>query len=334
MQISILSLILSLFAQPAFATETGLSYTQYAQTKTNVLSASGEFGSKTVSDKDPSYDWNTSYSNSISEVTSATNEKVTDTTNDFQVGVGFNHSSGFSGGLNLDYSRIPEEELTNIGPTFTLGYKYKFDSTNTSTKPEKKIQSSDEPEVAEESDEDGFTPGIGLDISYGSVNYIQKFTAQRREKGSVKPVTGNETITQKFAGISLNINPREWVSLQLRYKKYTYSKDVNKFLQFLDARSPVTLGISQVLSGFIDNENSIELDFYITENWDLDFDHTIYRLQSDGSQSTSDSAQLNYTYKLTTDWKLGLGVSNTKASSASTGISSQTSGTGKVSFQF
>ena len=311
--------ILFVYIQPLQASDIGLSLTQTALTKTKSLSGSADLGNSKAEKTDSSdYLWNGSYTSTSTEVTTANNEKVLDTSTEVSTGLNFSNLNGVSCGLSIDYTKIPDEELTNFGGTLTLGYKYKFKN---------KLKSENQTPDIEEADE--FVPSLGFDLSTGSVNYDQKFTLQRRRpNGSSRPFSGNETIAQKFNGISLKLNPWEWFTLGLSYKKYSYSKDVNQFLLFLDSHNSInslSAGISQVLAGFYDQESSISFDFYITENWEVDLSHTITRIISDGSQSRSSTLSVNYSYDISKNWKIGVGITGSRSGSSATTTAEDTS---------
>lgn len=293
------SFLIVFFQTPAQAQELGLEVSQGSQTRSEELTASGYFNKKEKKDKriENIYNWDLSYTRTSQQsnltATNGSSETIKDNTNDFSFGLGLDRDA-LSFGLSLDYSNTPEENLSSIGPALLLGYQFRFNS------------------VSENSEDDNFNPYLKAEIGYGSENYTQTFETTkvaRRKNAPVRPVTGNNTIGQKYTAATLKLKPLVWFYVRAGYKNYSYNKDVSEFTQYLDNQQALgapTSGFSSALSGFYDSTVFGQLHFDFLETWSFEVKRSVSKVALDKSENTTDRILLSD--DITPSWNLGLGT--------------------------
>jgi hypothetical protein len=291
--------LIAVFQTPAQAQELGLEYSQGSQMRSEELTASGDFNKKEKKDKriESIYNWDLSYTRTSQQTSSTalngTSATINDNTNDFSFGLGL-YRDTLSFGVTLDYSSTPEENLSSIGPEILLGYQFHFNS------------------VDENLDEAKFNPYLKAEFGYGSENYTQTFETTkvaRRKNAPVRPVTGINTIGQRYIAATLKLKTLVWLYVRAGYKKYSYSKDVSEFTQYLDNQQALgapTSGFSSALSGFYDSTVFGQLHFDFIETWSFEMKRSVSKVALDKSQNTTDRILLSD--DITPSWDLGVGT--------------------------
>jgi hypothetical protein len=212
------------------------------------ISGTGKFPNSNQKVKGNSYFWNLGYGSMRSTSTdTATGEKITDRTGDLNLGLGLETPGKWTADIGFDYSTTPDENLAEVGPGASIGYTYEFNGN------------------------DGFHRDITAKLLFASTEYAQTFTkAKARRKSVTRPTTGNNTIRENSVGLSLSSNVFEWLTVKIQSVKYSYNKDVVKFLAFLDSSRSVVSGrsgLSSTVTGLPDTESRLKLTFYIGEDW-------------------------------------------------------------------
>ncbi len=315
MRISIFALLMQILVTvPAHATNIELELSQGSETKSQELSADGQFGSSDSKKKkrekeENSYLWDLSYTHSTIQVKQQTGGVITDNSHSVTVGAGLETPSRFSFNTDLNYSKTPEENLQSYGPSMVFGYTYEFGKKKTFKK--KNSQKDDN----DNDDEEDFKPSVGAELTIGYDNYVQTFgkTARRKANGVARPVTGSNEINKKSGELSLKVHPWSWVSARASYTKYSYNKDVNEFLQYLDVHAigHVSAGMEDALAGFYSDTKTVSLSFYILEDWELDLEHSASTVISDQSESSYDKGTVYV--DLGETWRLGAGFEYSKS---------------------
>ena len=322
-------LVFMMFYFPAQAASLELESTQGSQFKTYGLSGSGDFN-KPSGENDNTYDWNLALDRSKTDLKAATGETITDNTTDFSAGMGLEFPTHFRMGAALSYSITPEENLKNSGPSLSLGYTYNFRDKPEIKKTTKSVNATGDASDSKESQEadsaeDFFSPYLAVDLNFQSLDYVQTFEAkvQRRQGGPGIPLSGKNTINQKSSQLTIKYKPFQWVRLKASYTKYSYSRSVSDFIQFLDTHDLIgnaSSGISSALSGFYDNTVAVGASFYPSSSWEVALSRSTSKLISDDSLSTTD--KLIVYWDFAEAWRLGVGgyisKSNTAGSEAST----------------
>lgn len=272
----------------AVAAGLGLQLDQSDQTRAQQILGDGSYG-------DPDFVWDMSYTHTTSTA------GVTDTTHDLVAGSGY-ATKNMSANLDLNYSRTPEENLMSFGPTASLSYTYFFES------PRKKTI-----------DSDPFRPSIKGILELGTLNFVETFGTAARRKLVSRPASGNTTIQQRSVLVGTRIKPWSWMQFKASFTKYSYNKDVNQFLQYIDSSvvARVSSGISNALAGFYDTNGKLELDFYFLENWELDVAESQAHIIADDSNSSTAALTLARTFDPA--WTVAVGVKQTTSSDATVG---------------
>ena len=162
----------------------------------------------------------------------------------------------------------------------------------------------------------GFVPYLAVDFNFQNLDYVQTFDTkgQRRLLGPAMPVTGKNTINQKSSQLTIRGKPVSWARVKASYTKYTYSRDVSDFIQFLDTHNLVgnlSSGFSSALSGFYDNTVSFGISFFPHRDWELALSRSSSKVIYDESVSTTDKLVGYWDFR--ESWRLGLGQSVTKS---------------------
>lgn len=247
------------------------------------------------------FSWDASGGRSRTQSTSTTGTEIIDNTTSASGGLGVDFPSGLSVGGDYSISVTPEELLTSMGPSAYLSYTHKF-------LPPQVVKKG----VDTESDEaEGYAQRLGFKLGVASQRYDQQFeqsASPRRGAGSARPTTGHNTIDQRALELSLKYKPLEWLRFKIKSVRYSYSRDVNEFMSYLDSQDKrtTTSGFNSALSGFSSSEYGGEIDFYFLDNWEVD-------LASKTSINASDNS-LTKTYKVEVyldflkAWRIGLGT--------------------------
>jgi hypothetical protein len=282
------ALFLSLFlTHPAQATELGLDLYQGSSSKSQAVSASGDFAK--------GFDWDLNYTRTVSDTTSAANASLQDTSHEFILGLGLETPELFSAGIGVHYTSTPEENVQSVGPEFSLGYTLK----------------------AEKTKDDAFRPRANLELTAATQNFAQNFAGTKtRRNGNTRPVSGENTIEQKALGLKLKFKPWSWFALKASYTAYSYNKDVNQFLQFLDSTKALvaTTGLSSAVTGFYKNTLLAGVTFYFLEDCNIALSRAVSTIALDDSIATTDKIMLEY--EMNESWNLGIGTEKLQSSSS------------------
>lgn len=250
------------------------------------LSGTGKFPNSNHKVKGNSYSWNLGYSNTRSTSTdSATGEKITDRTGDLNLGLGLETPGQLTADIGLDYSTTPDENLAQFGPNASIGYTYEF------------------------AESDGFHRDVTAKLLLSSTEYVQTFTKTRARRQAVtRPATGNNTIRENSVGLSLSSNVFEWLGIKIQSVKYSYNKDVVRFLAFLDSSRSVVSGrsgLSSTVTGLPDTETRLKVTFYIGEDWTVLLSEAAAKSIVDGSLAWTSKALVSRDFG--DSWNAGLG---------------------------
>lgn len=293
---------------PAQAQLLGLELSRGSQIQSANLSASGDFNKadkKKSEDIQNIFNWDLSLARTTQETTSATSGTVKDNTNDFSFGLGMDRGA-LSLGLSFNYSQTPEENMSSQGPQVSLAYKFTFHGSN--------------------EDSDSFDPYLRPEIGFGYEDYTQTFEVTRvarRRNAPVRPITGKNTIGQKFSSVTLKYKPVSWFYARAGYKKYSYNKDVQDFTQYLDNQGALgapTSGFSSALSGFYDSTIFGQLNFDFLDTWTLLLKRSVSKVALDKSENST--SRILISDDITPNWTVGVGADNFR--SGSTGLSDTT----------
>ncbi len=325
-------LIFSTVAIQAQATSLELEASQSSQTKTYEISGSGEFNKPKDAEAN-TYGWSLSADRSRSDTTNSSGSAITDNTTDLAAGLGVEMPSRFRSGASFNYSTTPEENLKSSGFTVSAGYTYNFDDQSTGPEATKPVMTTGDPSDMQESREASpsgseFSPYLAADLNYESLDYVQTFEAKapRLSQGPSKPTSGKNTINQKFTQITVKLKPYRWVRFKVSYTKYSYSRDVSEFLQFLDSHDllgKVSSGFSTALSGFYDNTILVGATLFPSSDWEIAATRSTSKVISDDSLSTTDKLAVYWNFAEA--WRLGAGASVSKSNTAGSAASTQSS---------
>lgn len=271
--------------------------TDYQSTSVSAEGPLGEPASKrSKAEKATAFDWNLFLSRSSVRSTSTTGQEVTDVTSTVSGGAGLETPGRFTAGADFQMSSTPDESLLSYGPSVSAGYTYPFTGAF----------------------EEDFLAKTGVKITASKQDYVQTFKTGSSGRRLARPTTGTNSITQNSVELSWFVKPVSWGRLKLAGTSYSYSKDVNEFLAFLDVQPAQneTSGLSTALSGFAKSDSSIEIDFYFLETWELDLKTKVTKLQSDSSTSTYRS--LAVFKDIGSQWRFGFSTKQSKSDSSTT----------------
>lgn len=269
------------------------------------LNAHGTFGHPDKK-KQTAYTWNAGFTSTrATSVDTTTGSTVTDVTRDGSGGFGLQTPKHFAADFGFDYASTPDERLVQHGPNIGVGYTYFFAQQNNS-----------QAQVKSEDLESPFHPDIGARLSLASVDYVQTFGSGfiGRRAGVLRPATGENTITQGAPTLSITGDPLKWLSLKIAFTSYTYNKDPNKFLAYLDSTRVLrnrTTGLSSIVNGLPRNETLLQAIFDLSEDWSFQFSEIVARSVVDGSRAFT--TRLIFFKDLGEAWNLGLGLENDKS---------------------
>ncbi len=339
MQFKKILLMVSFFSLQAQAISLELETSQSTQTKTYEISGSGDFNKPSDAESN-TYDWSLSADRSRSDSTNSAGNTITDNTTDFVGGLGVELPSKFRFGGSFNYSTTPEENLKSSGLSLSAGYTYNFGETASGPVATKPVMTAGDATDMQESREASpagseFSPYLAVDLNYENLDYVQTFEAKapRFQQGPSRPTTGKNTINQKFTQVTVKLKPYRWVRLKASYTKYSYSRDVSEFLQFLDSHDilgKVSSGFSTALSGFYDNTVLLGASLFPSPDWELALSHSTSKVISDDSLSTTDKLVVYWNFSEA--WRLGVGASVSKSNNA--GSAPSTLSTVSLGYEF
>ncbi len=168
--------------------------------------------------------------------------------------LGLSHSGENGRGVSGNFSTTPAESIRALGLSGYLSHQFKLSSVK-----------KDEDEDAEEGDD--FEQLMELKGTLGFTNYKQTFSpAAPPRKGSkkLKPLTADQSINQFLIGVKSNLDLFSWLSLNVAYNRYLYSKGIANFLATLDDPRAVRSGAAMfgsTLTGFSSQDIDVGFDF-------------------------------------------------------------------------
>ncbi|MBN8555287.1 MAG: hypothetical protein J0L93_07580 [Deltaproteobacteria bacterium] len=188
---------------------------------------------------------------------------------------GFGYDSIWSGGVSFDFSRTPEEKLTNLGPLFYMGRKFDWKS-------------------------------LRLKASGGFESYTQDVESQPRRRSIT--LRRSFKFLQTSLGFFASLDPAEWLNISAGYIQYFYSRDIATLVNNLDSKRVIaqtTSGLSSTLSNFAKNSISTTFNFYPYDIWELAMGGVLSRLESEARWVKI--LQISTRYELFKAWSLGVG---------------------------
>jgi hypothetical protein len=219
------------------------------------------------------------------------NESVLTRTTGIQMGAGWEQQ--WLARVDLGFALSPADRYHQLGPSVELGRRFELGAPN----------------------ESGFAPTIELRGLFSYLRFTQSFnndTGSRpegRRARRVSQTTGTEAIAQTGAGLEIATAPWAWLSTRFYYLHYTYDRNLDAFLEFLDSPRAVragAAGFSSVLSSFPSQTFGFGFLFSVGSRWQLGLDGIRSRNALDGSDM--DTARAQVWYELNTSWTLGLGT--------------------------
>jgi hypothetical protein len=284
---------------------------------TEELSYNGDNQSENVSAKKGGWNWDLSYSYSViklgaTAITPVVTSGAPASDHTSSVTGGFGYSDHWEVGIDLNYSKTPEENLSSFGPSVHLGYT--FDLAKRKTKPTTKIapatSAKTTPVVQKEEVDEPFVPTLNFTTTLGTTKYDQDFLTVPRpgSKRKAGGKTGSQVIAQQSGEISSTLSAVQWLDVEVYLKGYRYNRDVGTFLANLDDPRAIRSGAASfgsTLEGFSSNE--VGVDFTIHFPLDIDLHPEFYRSTSavDGSKTNSYKVDLSKLWA--ESWKTGIG---------------------------
>jgi hypothetical protein len=284
---------------------------------TEALSYNGDNQSENVSAKKGGWNWDLSYSYSAIKLGSTVNTQAIATgasASDHTSSVtgGFGYADHWELGLDLNYSKTSEENLSSFGPSVHLGYT--FDLAKRKTKPTTKIapatSAKTTPVVQKEEEDEPFVPTLNFTTTLGTTKYDQDYltTPRAGSKRKVIGKAGTQVIAQQAGELFSTLSAVEWLDVEVYVKGYHYNRDVGTFLANLDDPRAVRSGAASfgsTLEGFSSNE--VGADFTLHFPLDIDLHPEFYRSTSavDGSKTNSYKVDLSKLWA--ESWKTGIG---------------------------
>ncbi len=237
---------------------------------------------ESVKNSDEGLFWNLGLAYARSTITvPATKREIIDRTSTATGGLGWQENNlEFGGGLA--YSSTPNERLHDRGPNLYLGYTFKKQDAD-----------------------DEFTPAFDIKGSYSRLRYA---VDERNGRPSID-------LNQSSHGIEAKWSAFRWASLLGSYTSYSYDRDVNRFLAFLDSGKAVRLGLARfasTVSGFPSHVAEILFTLKPIEAWKLEFDGARIVSQADGSITYARKVTLSHEID---KWEVGVGGEKDHSSS-------------------
>lgn len=265
-------------------------------TKSEDFSAMGRFGDpdRKTRETQTTYTWNAGVTSTTSISSDpTTGQNITDKTTDFSGGLGLDTPNKVKAGAGLDYSTTPDEKLTDFGPNAYVGYTHEFKH--------RRRRHSD--------DLDDFNPDIGGKLGFTTLNYGLTQKIPRSKTGQV--LKSATSIRQNAWAFALTSNVTSWFYVKISETLYSYNKDPNAFLAFLDSKRVLanrTAGISGAVNGFPQNETGGDITFYLPDDWSLDLSETVAKSIIDGTNAYT--SKVIVAKDVGDDWNIGVGYEN------------------------
>ena len=245
-----------------------------------------------------SWNWKLGYTSSTSPPAPAANGPSVKASSSQFIG-GFGYRANWSADLNLIYASTPSEELTSFGSTLNLGYTFRFGSE--SGAPQSKTTarkiSQKSVEQNEEDEDEVFVPSLELALALGTTGFDQSFSSASvaTKRGKPHSLTTSEKIRQNLVKPELTGTPVPWFTLSAAYTRYTYNRDVNEFLNYLNQPRSIRIGVggfADTLDGFADHSGELTATLHLGENWDFESSVTLTRSKSTDSLTHGWSTRL------------------------------------------
>ncbi len=290
----------------------GLEFSGASSTSTSSFGAQYSADLEREKKTDPKKNWNIGYTRHRTKSTQTSGAEIVDITHDVMFGGGIEVPDKFSLDGDFLYSTTPEEGTNNWGPSLT--FSQNFDLVTKKTAHEKASNSKNvaktpatngksnlsvaknanhqETDEDDEFDDDEFVPTLGYSVTLGYLAFQQSFsgTIQRRLTGATRPISGKSSIAQKSIGLGLRFQPLELLGFKVHHTRYTYDKDVQSYLQYLDNASFtgfVSSGYESSVQSFLDSQTDVKASFYVGTSWTIDVGATNYVNKLDSSKANA-----------------------------------------------
>ena len=218
---------------------------------------------------------------------------------------GFGYSDKWEVGLDLNYSKTPEEGLDSFGPSIRLGYTFDLGPEQPKKKSVKKVvpKNNHEKNNAEDNEDadtdEPFMPTFKVLATLGTTSFNQDISTTvragtRRRAAVTKP--GKVSIVQKQAEIDFDLSAVEWLDVDISLTKYGYNRDVGTFLASLDDPRAISSGaanLGSTLEGFSTNDAKIDFIFHLP--YDIEINPEFGRSTSavDGSKVNTEKIDVS-----------------------------------------
>lgn len=251
-------------------------YESFGRAKTNIFYGYGE-------KKD--WRWGFSLARTLvkfDQVSGGAVNTLSDTQNFIEGGATYTlPETGWRFGLNYNYARSPEENLTSKGPTVSA--RYHFDDWS-------------------------------LDAAISSFGMTQEFSTPTRTSFVSKPISGTNDIRQNIFHLGADWRADEILNLYLGWNKYHYSRNVTEFtryLDFYDSNNALLYGLQNQLSSFNDNTLNLKAKTFI-EDWDIVYSLMRAVSATNNAETLSHTIELSHTLFDIIRANAGFGLSSTE----------------------
>lgn len=225
-----------------------------------------------------------------------TGTSISDTSQEGSLEVAYRNT--FDLGAGLSYGVTPAESLRQISPSVSLGFHLKYGA-----------------EPKEPSDE-AFRPEVSFKVRLSKTHYTEDFSSTSRLARVVRSrAASNETLSQSAAEVNLGWDPLEWLNLGVSYTRYTYDKDVPRFMTFLESPLAMRSGrgsFGDTVSGLYARSVSGSVSLRPGDSWEIGTE--IFSFVSEVDDSTSPGAKLMVSRDLSEAWNMGLGAEHSVSS--------------------
>lgn len=228
---------------------------------------------------------------------------------------GFGYSDHWSAGIDINYSKTKEENLSSLGPSLHAGYTFDLKTRSIPVTSSARKITAENAESAEESEEP-FIPTLNLTVTGATTNYSQTFLTVVRagSKRTATTRTGSQGIVQRLSEIAATLSPVEWAEFSISTKIFSYDHNVANFIANLDDPRAVRSGAASfgsTLSGFSDRELDFDFTFHLPLALDLSTGYSQSSSASDSSKTNTFHTHFSRIWG--ENWNTGLGFERDKS---------------------
>lgn len=289
-------LILTIFCTAVYF-QTALADSIETELSNSTSSASMSLNyTKDLSKKEDPEQWafNATLGASRSTTTDSTGQQIADRTTDLSGGASWTKNKRINVSGDFTYSKTPEENMDNWGPSFTGAYTFLFGSD----------------------EDDSFQQSLKLSLGVSNQNYRQTFVVTQAPRGPrQKPPTGAITIVQTGVTFGAKWNVLEWLSIKASHTTYRYDKDVKTFIATLDRAPQMTSGMTNAASSFSSSYTKLAVSYYFLERWELMAQMSQSISASDDSVTKASRGMLYC--DINSNWRVGAGGEQSVGTSVS-----------------